>query len=256
MVSGHGLKLEKDDPALWVNIIADKLGANIHNVSTTSGSNQSIFEEALTGLTTISDVDLLIVAWTVFPRFRFYPGVELYNATGYFSITSQIPPSEYTWKDGGIGESEMKTLKRLVLTLDEDAHNFAQIIRYSSILTHMAQLLNIPVVFVNAAIPQWTTDFVIRKDITKIGGPFNLDKTTKRIIQIEDRDDADIIKIYNNIHNEFERMGKIDLTNWANFDTSLYSLGVDKAIDNNHLGSKSNAIYAEIILTYLKEKYV
>ena len=258
MVSGYGLADGKDDKALWVNIIANNLNANLINVSTTAGSNQSIFEEALTGLTTIPDIDLLIVAWTVFPRFRFYPGVELFNSPGHISITSSTLNDQYQfdWKGGKLSKSDIATLCRILLTLDEDVHNFKQLIRYSTILENNAQLLNIPIVFVNAAIPKWNTDFLIRKNINAIGGPDALDNLTKQLIQIDDRDDNDIIEIYNNIHSEFERVGKINLTNWSNFDTSLYSLGVDKAIDNNHLGSKSNAIYAEIILTYLKEKYV
>ncbi len=250
MTSGAGLAEGRDDPALWVNIIAKSLDAKITNVAVTAGSNQLIFEEALTGLATIPTIDLLIVAWTIFPRFRFYPGND---NSRYIVITPGHTLDEITWFNGNLNQRDSNTLSRILLSLDEDVHNFTQLIRYSTILSRVAKSMNIPIVFVNAAIPKWSTDFFIRKDYTLNGGPVLLDELTKQLIQVSDRPDNDIFEIYNKIHNEFERMGDICLTKWANFDTSLYSLGIDKAIDNNHLGPKSNALYAEIILTHIKE---
>ena len=74
---------------------------------------------------------------------------------------------------------------------------------------------------------------------------------SKQLIDVDNRDDTEIEIIYNRIHNRIEKMGDLNVDQWLNFNNSFYSMGIDLAVDNSHLGPKSNKLYADLMLQHL-----
>ena len=88
--AGTGLNLEKNDPKLWVNQLCKHIGVDgVENLSHAGVNNDWIFLETVSELVK-KNYDLVLVGWSVIPRFYFNVGLELYHTGANIKNTQVV----------------------------------------------------------------------------------------------------------------------------------------------------------------------
>lgn len=242
-VAGSGFSLEKEEPTLWVNLLHQQgkfSGCELINASVPGRSNAGIFQDAVYNLTS-ANYDYAVICWTSVPRFEFELGVELYATRVSFIPNCSVQ---------GVGlnqviytEDYLNNIRDRFLTLISDHYEIEQLVYYVNSLVNLAKLTNTKIFFVNSIGP-WDQNYFTKLDNIL---PSEYTAYTRSLLSVDNRDDEQILNLYNEIHNDYNKAGGIQKNYWLNLYTSLRSLRIDTNDDGVHPGVKSNQIYFELL---------
>lgn len=242
-VSGCGFDLEKNEPSLWVNLLHQhtefKL-CKLVNCGTGGRSNQGIFLDSVHHLSQ-GDYEYAIVAWTSMPRYELELGLETYVTKAVFMPNS--PLRDYNLNGITYSKAYLKTIRDRFVTLAHLHFEILNLIYYVNSLIRLANLVNTKIFFVNSLCP-WDRDYF---NCMHSVLPEKYTEFTKKLINVNNRDDEEIFKIYNKMHKQYKDAGSIQEKHWLNLYNSLGDTRVDVNNDGLHPGIKSNQLYFETL---------
>ena len=248
MTKGHGLSLEKDDPKLWVTqlIKSNFNNTTIVNLAQTGRNNHWIFTETASAI--IKDnYNVVVVGWSSLERLNFNVGLELYSTTTMLKNLDVNVNSGMTIKG--------KTLEKLGDELQKiknphwdilDLIKYVNILYYIQVATKKSKLF-----FVNT-LTDFPDEYFQRMDFSV---PSGLDSYTQELLSVEARDDQEIKKLYNRIHDQYTQYGGIHTECWLNLNKSLDAMKIDTISNTDtHPGYLSQDVFAEYLTPILREK--
>jgi len=249
--AGTGFDLEKDEPNLWVNLLHKNIfpQTTLLNVGIPGRSNLGIFHDTLKVL--LSDkIKYALVEWTSYPRYNLDLGVETYNTKLSFNIGSGKISQNYTHNDIEYPAEYLEDIKNRFLVLEHDHSHIRELVNYVNILTSVSKLVDCKIFFING-LCSWDKEYFTHLDNCT---PDLYTKYTQKILNTENRDDDEILELYNKIHNEYTQSGGIQEIHWLNLYNSLIRNKIDTNNDNIHPGLKSNQLYFNILSQALSQK--
>jgi hypothetical protein len=257
LTRGHGLELEDQDPRLWVNQLCREVFGNvtIHNLSRSGYNNEWIFLEASTALIK-NYYDVVLVGWSVIPRFNFHLGLELYQTK-----TKLLDGIAIDTNDQRFSSEWLEDTGNRLLRMHNDHWEILKIVKYVNILLELAaqqrqsRYRQTRIFFVNTLAP-WCKDYFERQPVTH---PSQLDPYIQQVLQADNRDDQEAIDLYNMTQDHYQNYGGIQPSNWLNLYQSFFSMKVDDASNaDNHPGSASHDLFtnylAPVLLSRLRNQ--
>jgi hypothetical protein len=254
---GDAMVEVRDHPDLWVNLchsgIEQIKNLELHNAGQGGASNTEIFENTVNHISKFgSDIEYMICQWSAMPRYRFRVGFELWDAMAYLQTNLDGKRGEYdirlhnneTWP-----RSYVDDLLDRLLVLHHLQGEILKLVRYTSTITKLCKQFGINVVFINGLCP-WDKNYFVRLHnvLPESYTPF----TKTQILDIKNRDDKDIFKLYDLAHDEYLQAGGIDPTQWANLYEPWNKIKIDTNYDDIHPGTKSNQLYFQQIKNFFK----
>lgn len=244
--AGTGFLLEKNEPCLWVNQLHDRLFAHTTKLNIGKGgrSNAGIFQDTVKSLLSYP-VEFAIVEWTSYPRYEIDLGFESYTTTQHFIPNS--PCQDHNLNDISYSAQYLNSIRDRVTTLSHPCSDITQLIEYANIIKRLAKKVGTRVFFVNG-LATWDKDFFVRQtDVL----PSNYSEYTKKILNVDNRDDSETFLLYNRMHDNFDQAGGICLSDWLNLYSSLKQCKIDVNLDNTHPGIHSNNRYTDMLANAL-----
>lgn len=242
MTVGEGLKFEKQDGDLWVNLVSANFSAYTKNIAEKGNSNYNIFLSALNEILEYSP-DKIFIQWSGLNRVWLYPGpdtvLKIFHTIG----------SDYAYRDINLPKKEIQKFANQYMMLNHDFNLILELINYCLILEQISKDKT-QLIFINGLLP-WTRD--LYQDDTKVNFSTNLSNYSKEIFDFNNRNDEELTVLFTKINNEIIKLNK---NLWINQFESMLSIAVDYGNDNEHPGIKSQHIYADMIINYLKGKNV
>lgn len=243
--AGVGYPELSESPMLYPNLFK-KYNFDIENCSISGANHNEIFLNALNYIVSNS-IDTIVIEWNGFFRFRFHPAP---NVNFYLSAGGHNQP-EPTVHYQPIGNKDINTLLRLLVHLNHEYFSIMTLLDYCKILVSVCKDKNINLVMFNGSIP-W------KNDLIKIHTPGNLESElsnyTKSLINMDHRDDFEIIDLLAEIKKKFQQ---INPDVWANDPfLRISDYTIDLAPLDDHPGPKTHQLIAEFIYKNLTERNI
>lgn len=239
-VAGTGFDLEKNDPLLWVNLLHQNNNylkeTELYNIGSGGRSNQNIFLDAASALVD-EKFEYAFVCWTSWPRYEINCGLELYPTKLFFSPNSLL--YDINLNDISYSKKYLDSIRNRFLSLLHPHDEIIKIIQYVNTLINLSKLTDTKIFFVNS-LCLWDKNYF---DKIENCMPEQYTKFTKNIINVNNRDDSEIYKLYNQIHTDYKNKGGIRSDYWLNLYNSLKDNTFDTNTDNKHPGYKSNQTF-------------
>ena len=234
-----------DSEFLYINLlhryIPEFKNLKTINLSIPGASNNDIFVRAVDALTSNDDIAYLFCAWTSMPRYNFNVGFELYDTSA--GVSPYHTAKEHKLNSNKISQSYLQDICDRFKLLHHLQDEIVKLLNYINILKKLANKKT-KIININVMCP-WDKDFFNYKGKFF---PDNLTEFTKNeILNVKNRDDIEIKKLYTKQHQQYAAVGGIDKKNWINLYNSLISNKIDVAFDYSHPGYKSNQLYFELI---------
>jgi len=241
---GEGFNNKDKEQYLWVNLIHNSntkiKNTELINDSIAGRCNANIFNRAVYNITHHTP-KYAFIQWTNFPRLEIHTGLETYD-------TRQILKPFHTARDHNLNDitysrKEIEKMQNFLTSMMHDHYEIIKIVEYTNSLVQLSKYTNTKIFFINGLCP-WDNDFFTKKENFK---PNELSDYTKELINIDNRDDDEIYKLYDIMHNDYEQLGGIQDKYWINLYQSFNNIKVDVNSDGQHPGIESNKIYAKLI---------
>jgi hypothetical protein len=241
---GEGLVDEKTSPDLWVNRLHQAVpeldATKLINLAEGGNNNETIFYDAINSL--VTSPKYLFVVWTVFPRVRINPGVELYNTAQNWSPATTL--CEIKLHTGNYSKKYLSNIKNRFFDLLHDHYEIVKVLRYSQTITNLSKLTNTKIFFVNGLLP-WDNNYFEKLPITQ---PSDTTRYTQSILNANTRDDSEYWLLYDQIHNDYNRAG-VPNTNWINlYQGYRQNFMLDFGTDGLHPGPRSNQAFSNFLI--------
>lgn len=249
-VNGDGWPQKKNEPRLWVNLLHDSPLLREHtmvNVGQGGRSNQGIFLDATWHMTHHTH-DYAFVSWTSMPRYELELGLETYETRQFFS--PNIALREHRLNDVVYNARYLKNINDRFTALAHSHYEIYNLVHYVNCLTNLARLVGTKIFFINALCP-WDQDFFSRLEGVL---PDAYTEYTKKLINLDNRDDQEILQIYDKMHQQYESAGGVQKDRWLNLYQSLRSILIDNNDDGIHPGIASNRLYGQLLTQALLDK--
>jgi hypothetical protein len=256
---GWGLDHNHTAKELWVNLchnnIAQLTPLDLINGGVSGFSNSEIFDRTIKLIGDHGDkIKFLFCQWTAMPRYNFSAGLELWTTKVWLDNTGGRQNFNINLSNGKSWDREyLNDLLDRLLVLHHLHGEIVKVVSYTNTISNICEQLGIAVYFINGLCP-WDTDYFVPLTNNSILPENYTPFTKKEILNIEDRDDNDIFKLYNLIHNEYKQLGGIQEQKWLNLYNSLKSQQIDVNYDNAHPGIKSNQLYYKQLNQALQSK--
>jgi hypothetical protein len=247
-------KSDKNSPYLWVNLCHSRIqklkDLELVNVGQSGASNVEIFQNTMRAMTARSgNIDTIFCQWTSMPRYNFNVGLELWSTSEDF-FDNRL--HDVKLNNGNSWSREyIRDLTDRLLVMHHLHWEIVKVVDFSNIILNTAYVLGIEnVFFVNGMCP-WDNNYFVELHNVKPESytPF----TKKEILDIDNRDDEDIYKLYSLIHQHYRDAGGINTSNWVSLNQSFFKQITDTNYDKFHPGIQSNELYYQIIEQRLKE---
>ena len=234
---GEGCSEQQRDQHIYDRLLTKQFGFDSTNVAIGGSSNHTIFMRSA-GEILSNKYDLIITQWTALNRIWLYPGPD----TKFFTNDQLFP--DYKYRDLYLSPSEKKTFCNTLLLMNHDYHNIMELIDYCNILSALADMTSIKVIFVNGLVP-WQKDLVcpLSNDLGQ-----SLSEYTKSILDFDNRSDSEIVEFFTKLQNKFQNL---DQSKWSNLFTSFHSSVTDIGPQGHHPGPISHKWMAKNISDYL-----
>jgi hypothetical protein len=245
----------KEAPQLWVNLAhsnIDKLkNLDLVNYSSCGASNAEIFQQTVCAMGDHGrDIEYIFCQWTAMPRYRFSVGLELWPTHELIKHRRPKFTHDVNLSNGdSYSRKYIDDLINRLLALHHLHMEIVKVLEYCNTLQKLARTLDIKLYFINGLCP-WDENYFLR--LHNVLPDAYTEFTKKDILEIECRNDEDIFKLYDQIHNDYENAGGIDNSQWINLYSSMVSNKIDTNYDNAHPGINSNHLYYQQIKTFLK----
>jgi hypothetical protein len=246
--AGDGLDMGSNSPDLWVNLIhKNKMFDRFELVNSAAGgrSNAGIFQDAVFNIIK-NDVKYAFVCWTSMPRFELSLGLETYKTT--ISFVPGAGQKDHNLNDINYPKNYLRSLNDRLTTLVNLHFEILNLVHYVNSLIELCKKFKTKIYFINGLCP-WDFNYFLKLENTL---PESYTQFTKKLINIDNRDDQEIFDLYNKIHYEYNLAGGIQAPYWLNLYSSLKSLQLDVNYLPSHPGIKSNQLYADLIISALK----
>ena len=244
----------KDYPDLWANLCCSKLdqlkNLELVNIGQGGASNTEIFKNTVRAIANYgSDISVLFCQWTIVPRYNFNVGFELWSTSESLAgLRKRLHDINLNRGDHWDRDYVTDLLDRL-LVLHHLHGEIINVVEYANILQKIAKKYNIKLYFINGLCP-WDQDYFVR--LSEETMPIQFTKFTKKeILNIESRDNDDILKLYKIMHDDYDQAGGIDTSCWVNLYSPMNKNKIDVNYDNHHPGIKSNQLYFQQIKDFL-----
>jgi hypothetical protein len=248
--SGYMTPGEHANPNIWANQLAKKLNSTVvTNVSKTGANNYWIFLEIISELIK-NDYDLVLVEWSAIPRYKFKIGLELYSVDSILNQDINVVEHQTVTKKW------LMELKDRLLRIHNDHWDLLDLVKYVNTLIKIQEKsCNKNIFFINGLGP-WSNEYFLKKQINL---PSDLDNYTYNLLQSDLRDDEEIFKLYNMIHDHYKNYGGIHEEHWLNLYYSMNDLKIDTVGDNigggdDHPGTASQHVFADYFYQQIQEK--
>lgn len=243
VTAGDGFDLKSNEPSLWVNLLHTN---NTHlqdtkllNVSRGGRSNSGIFQDAVHSILH-HNIKYAFVEWTSVPRYNMSLGLELYETRVSFRPGAQHPT--HNLNDVTYTGEYLSSVANRFTILAHDHYEICDLVSYTNSLIKLAKLKNTQIFFINGWCP-WDNNYFT--ELVNVL-PDAYTNYTKKLLNIENRDDDEIFKLYKKIHTEYAELGTIQESYWINLYSSMNDLKEDTNQDNMHPGIKSNQLYYQL----------
>lgn len=238
MSCGTGLR---EGTKNWPQLMAEELGADYVNLARTGWGNQWIFRDTVEELSR-NQYDLVIVQWSAIGRVNLNIGFEAYQTTSRLT-----PDTDYnlvnhrTVRGAWLYDNILKNVEKV----RNPFWDILDVGRYAGTIKR----LHGNVWFVNG-LCDWPAGFFTRHHDAK---PDSLGAYTREILQVTERDDDEIDRLYNFMHDQFSQSEGFS-DNWINLYHSLHAMKVDDAApDDLHPGPASQKLFAKLILAEISK---
>ena len=246
-----------DHPNLWVNLCHQNINQiknlELYNIGIAGASNAEIFQNVVETISKFdNEIDTLFCQWTSYPRYNFNVDFELWNTDESIHSQTGQKTHDVSLRRGDVYSREyIQDLTDRLLILHHHHWCILEIVKFTNIIKSLANKLNIKNLYFINGICHWDTDYFKRLENVS---PENYTSYTKhQIININQRNDENIIKLYNLAHDQYDEAGGIDPKDWINLYNSFRVNRIDRNFDNLHPGIKSNQIYFKIVDDYFKK---
>lgn len=239
-------------PELWhiqiCNRVFGKDNYTFENLSEVGASNPVIFLNSAQAMLK-NHYDMVIVQWSTLDRINMHIGfeeyptmVKMHHSPDVNLVGKVTVPGRWLNK---LGDDLRSIQNNHYLILD--------LLRYINILVGIANLTKTQLFFVDAA-GLWSPDFFTRKINFQ---PSDLSEFEQEILDVSRRDDDQIYRMYNLMHDTYDQIGGVHEEKWLNLYSALNSsYWIDGIVDNdkNHPGVGTQTLWAEILSPIIKEK--
>ena len=235
---GIGLDLTCQDPDNAYNIFVKEYFKENYicdNVARGGNSNLNIFFDTNLALLK-KHYDYTFVCWSSYPRYNFQVGFEPYDFDRRVIFTSRTMPTHYKGHNLSFSEKWFEDFKNKYMLVHHDHFEIINIMKYMSALELLAEKVGTKLYFVNN-LGQWDEKFFDR--LTDFL-PSDLTQETKKTLDVDTRDDEDIYKLYNLMHDNFEANGGIREHKWLNLYSPFRYMKLDFGNDGWHPGPLSH----------------
>jgi hypothetical protein len=234
----------KDFPDLWVNLCYNNISQlsklELLNIGHEGSSNTEIFESCIRVMSTEDSIKFLFCQWSSMPRYNFRVGIEPWE-----NYIDNPKGNEYSKK-------YIEDLTNRFLVMHHLHGEILKVVHYSNTISNIGKKLGVKVYFINGLCP-WDKDYFVQLKGNNVM-PESYTKFTKNeILDINNKSDEDIFKLYNFIHNEYAQAGGIDPTQWINLYQSMATTKIDTNYDQIHPGIKSNQLYFQAVKNFLEK---
>jgi len=254
---GCGLKDGINDPQLWVNQIHTKnnilKNTVLNNCSVYGATNTNVYKTAVNELVK-NTYEYAFIVWTSMPKFRFHVGLEKYNTEVFFTpgVENTKVITDINTNKKVFTKSYLCELKNKLMVLQNKHYNIVQVLEYVDSLYNVARRMNTKIYFING-LCQWDEGYFDYIDLS-MNNIDSLTSYTKKILNIRNRDDSEIIELYNIMHSTYSKIIHKEL--WLNLNKSLRHLQIDMVSDDPndmHPGIKSQYVYTKYLLNNINE---
>jgi len=237
----------KDAKEIWPNLLHDYFFNSYekNNIATGGNTNLKIFQHTANELLT-GKYKFAFIQWTNLIRHEYEIGFELYSTkqmakVGIGALTHGLNIGTYYAKD-------IQKKHDRYLTLEHDQYRIVELIGFIHILCEIAKLKNTQVYFING-LCQWEKDHFVKKENFL---PSELSDYIRDLLNINNRDDEEILNLYNKMYNQYQQAGGIQEDKWLNLYSSMNEGRIDRAKDKIHPGIISHKNFVEIFTNKLE----
>jgi hypothetical protein len=249
----------KDSPHLWVNLCYTRINRlnklEMINIGKDGASNTEIFQNTVRSMAQYGDqIDTIFCQWTSMPRYNWNVGFELWSTAESFGSEHLLKVTNHDVNLNNGDHWPRKYINDLVDRFRVMHHlhwEIVKVVDYSNVIYDLAKKLGISNVFFMNGLCPWDQNYFVELDNVKPESYTEFTKTN--ILNMDNRDDDDLLKLYKLAHQHYQEAGGINPATWINLYSSLLNNKVDTNFDNNHPGVKSNILYYEMIDRRLKE---
>lgn len=196
-------------------------------------------------------IHTVLVAWTNYPRLNISVGFELYPT--YFSMSGHEIKSDIRTNSLTVPKNVLQDLHTKLHLLHHHHEQILNVVKYTNILHTLATQQNINIYFVNLNL-LFDQNFFIKLDGPNVVPNDYTPYTKKQILNVDNRDDQEIFKLYDKMHQDYANAGGIHPEHWVNLYSPLQSLEIDKAFDNGHPGIKSHQLFFQLIQKFFNQQ--
>jgi hypothetical protein len=251
ITAGLGWNLPDEQDLMWVNLVHKNCFSDLSciNAARNGAPNAFIFQKSIDLVVNTNDLAYLFCSWVSAPRYFIDPGFELYTTSVHFGPNSAI--HDVDLNTGTIPKKYIENLKNRFLALHHYHHDIVMIVEYVNIINKLCKQKNITVYHVNDSCG-WDKNYFDRLENVSPEEYTAFTKTS--ILNIINRSDDDIFKLYTKLHNEYDSAGGIDESSWINLYSSWIDNKIDRNHDGQHPGQQSNFNYYITVNNFLKSQ--
>ena len=239
MTRGDGFDKAYLAPQIWPNIISRVFNFDSKNLGISGASNLRIFQTASTAILSKKH-DLVFCQWTMLNRLWLSPGPN-----AWYFLTGDGKDS-FEYRDVKLNQPEKTDLERMITQLNHDYQNIIELVDYIKILEELAQSNQVKIAHVNGMVP-WQPDLADENTANDFS---SMSLYTRQLLDFDNRDDAEIKKLFLKLHNKFL---ELDTRRWINLFDSFQSQTVDAGPLGNYPGPRSHVSMSNLVRNYLKK---
>jgi hypothetical protein len=129
--------------------------------------------------------------------------------------------------------------------IHNDHWDFLDLVKYVNTLIEIQEhTRNSKIFFVNTLGP-WPIDYFNKKNILL---PSDLSEFEQNLLSVDTRDDAEIFKLYDMIHMQYQTYGGIQESHWLNLYNSIHTLRIDTvSSDDKHPGLLTQDVLFDVM---------
>jgi hypothetical protein len=244
----------KTHPNLWVNLCHNNIkriaNNELLNIGQTGASNTEIFENVVSVLAQYQNqIDTIFCQWTAMPRYNFKVNLELWDAieaidSGSFRLYDVKLPDGTIWTRKYINDllDRLKVMHHLHWEI-------LKVVKYTNTICNLASAMGIKNVFYINGICPWDRNYF--KQLHNVTPNTYTEFTKTTILNIDNRNDSDIHKLYQQIHMQYKQAGGINESQWINLYDSFFNQITDTNFDHVHPGTNSNQLFYQTITNRL-----
>lgn len=236
-----------DHPDLWVNLCHQNIEQlkelQLINRAKGGASNRDVFVEAVDAMSSIPDIKYLWCQWTSIHRMQIDIGFELYptRIRSNTVIEQDINTNQFR-----ASKKFLKQTMDSLTSLIHPHHEILEVVRYVNVVNRLANALGITVFHANARLP-WDNNYFDK--LENVFPEQYTEYTKKHILFVDNRNDQETQKLYNQLHQDYSNAGGINAQHWFNLYNPFYTPQnkIDTNYDNTHAGTKSNQNFYSIV---------